>query len=85
MRLAGHAVGSAALRNYLAIPMIVLLGAVDTRDTKSLRQSKRAMQQGPYLFARGRTFLDAGRRLAAILKLPFGWQLETVPVSAFEP
>ncbi|MEC9185523.1 MAG: hypothetical protein VX930_14705 [Pseudomonadota bacterium] len=59
--------------------MIVLLGAFDTRDTKSLRQSKRAMQQGPHLFARGRTFFDAGRRLAAILKLPFGWQSETVP------
>ena len=58
--------------------MIVLLGAVDTRDTKSLRQSKRAMQQGPHLFARGRTFFDAGRRLAAILQLPFGWQFETV-------
>ena len=36
------------------------------------------MQQGPHRLARGRTFFDAGRRLAAILQLPFGWQFETV-------
>ena len=45
--LLGTPYDSAALRNYLATPMIVLLGAVDTRVTKSLRQSKRAMQQAP--------------------------------------
>ena len=37
------------------------------------------MQQGRHRLARGRTFFDAGLRLAAILQLPFGWQFETVP------
>ena len=70
---------SAVLRNYLATPMIVFSGVAETRITKSPRQSKRAMQQGAHRLARGRTFFDAGRRLAAILQVPFGWQFETVP------
>jgi poly(3-hydroxybutyrate) depolymerase len=60
--------------------LIVLLGEKDTeQDSKNLRNTSEAMEQGKHRFARGQTFYSASMQSAAILNVPFNWQLKTVP------
>ncbi len=78
--LRGSMVDEAALKAALQRPLTVLLGAADTDpNDEYLRRTPEAMAQGPHRFARGHTFFDAGKKSAAALRSPFGWQLLTAP------
>lgn len=68
----------AALRSYLARPLIVLLGQADT-STHNLAMSPEAMAQGPYRLARGRNAFGAAQAVAASHNWPFAWTLIEVP------
>lgn len=73
-------ISEAALKNMLQRPLVVLLGTADTDpNDKNLRRTPESMLQGPYRFARGHTFFDAGLKQAAALGVPFGWELATAP------
>jgi poly(3-hydroxybutyrate) depolymerase len=78
--LKGSPIPEAALKRMLQRPLVVLLGTADTDpNDKNLRRTPEAMVQGPYRFARGHTFFEAGRKQAAALGVPFGWELATAP------
>ena len=59
--------------------LIILLGEDDTRQTRSLRQTFEAMEQGTHRLARGKYYYATGKRVATNLKLPFNWRIQTVP------
>lgn len=67
-----------ALRTYLALPLIVLLGQDDT-GSNNLDQSAKAMAQGPYRLARGRNAFNAAKTMAESHGWTFGWRLVEVP------
>ncbi|MGC3969793.1 MAG: CapA family protein [Pirellulales bacterium] len=78
--LQNSAIDAAAEKAMLARPLTVLLGTADVDTTdKNLRRTPEANAQGPHRFARGRNFFAAGKRRAAELGAPFGWQLATAP------
>ena len=63
-----------ALRAYLAKPVIVELGNLDTGH-EHLETSVDAMLQGPYRLARGRNAFTAAKAAAESHGWPFGWTL----------
>jgi pimeloyl-ACP methyl ester carboxylesterase len=67
-----------ALRTYLALPLLVLLGQNDT-GSNNLDQSAKAMAQGPYRLARGRNAFKAAQATAASHGWTLGWRLVEVP------
>lgn len=67
-----------ALRAYLALPLVVLLGQSDT-GSRDLDQSAKAMAQGPYRLARGRNAFNAAKAAAASHGWILGWRLVEVP------
>ena len=73
-------IGGETLRAALATRLIVLLGEKDN-DTRSrnLRIKKRAMEQGPHRFARGRYFMASAEAVASAMALPLNWRLKVVP------
>jgi poly(3-hydroxybutyrate) depolymerase len=68
----------AALRAYLARPLVVLLGDADT-GKHNLAASPEAMAQGPYRLARGRNAFRQARETAARMSWPFNWTLVEIP------
>ncbi|HWA97814.1 MAG TPA: CapA family protein [Pirellulales bacterium] len=78
--LRGSAVDQAALKAMLRRPLTVLLGTEDTDpNDKNLRRTPQALAQGAHRYARGQFFFEAGKKRAARLGVPLGWQLATVP------
>lgn len=67
-----------ALRAYLALPILVLLGQDDT-GSRYLDVSPKAMTQGPYRLARGRNAFSAAKSMAEGRGWTFGWRLVEVP------
>jgi pimeloyl-ACP methyl ester carboxylesterase len=67
-----------ALRAYLALPILVLLGQDDT-GSRYLDVSPKAMAQGPYRLARGRNAFGAAKAMAESRGWTFGWRLVEVP------
>lgn len=67
-----------ALRAYLALPILVLLGQDDT-GSRYLDVSPKAMAQGPYRLARGRNAFNAAKAMAGSHGWTFGWRLVEVP------
>lgn len=77
--LAGSGLAPSRQVEALSTPMVVLLGLADIDPShQSLRRSPEAMRQGATRLARGEYFYLAGKRMAAQLEVPFGWQLEYV-------
>jgi len=70
---------TAHLAALFAKNLIILLGEDDTRQTRSLRQTFEAMEQGTHRLARGKYYYATGKRIATNLKLPFNWRIQTVP------
>jgi hypothetical protein len=66
------------LQTYLALPIVVDLGGIDT-GSEELDVSADAMAQGPYRLARGRNAYAAAKAAAASRGWPFGWTLVEVP------
>jgi poly(3-hydroxybutyrate) depolymerase len=61
-------------------PLLVMAGEKDTDVTNAmLLRSEEAMRQGPHRHARGLFFHEDAKREAARLKLPFRWQMVSVP------
>lgn len=78
--LRGSVVDEAGLKAMLQRPLVVLLGTADTDPNHpELRRTPEAMLQGPYRFARGNFFYEAGKKQAAALGVPFGWKLAMAP------
>jgi len=69
----------AALRRYLAQPVIVLLGTADIRRDDNLNLRDEAERQGVNRLERGRNAFHAAQRLAQQHGWPFNWQLVEVP------
>lgn len=59
--------------------LVILLGEDDIRQTRSVRQTPEAMEQGPHRLARGKYYYATGKRVAADLGLSFNWRIQTVP------
>ncbi len=70
--------GEAALRAYLARPIVVLLGGDDT-GSHNLAMTGEAMAQGATRLARGRHAFEMARSVAQKHGWPFGWTLVEVP------
>jgi dienelactone hydrolase len=67
-----------ALRAYLALPLAVLLGGIDT-GTHELAMEPPAMAQGPNRLRRGHNAFDMAREVARQHGWAFGWTLAEVP------
>jgi poly(3-hydroxybutyrate) depolymerase len=75
----GAPITAQALSAALGKPLTLLLGTADTDPAApDLRTTPEAMQQGPHRFARGHSFLEAGRRAAAQAGVHLGWRIVTV-------
>lgn len=66
-----------ALRSYLAQPVIVALGKLDTGD-EGLENSIDGKLQGPYRYARGQSAFASAKAAAAAHGWPFNWTLVEV-------
>lgn len=71
--------GDEALRRYLAQPIVVLLGAADTRRDNNLNLQEGAERQGANRLERGRNAFRTAQGIAQQHGWPFGWQLLEVP------
>ncbi len=67
-----------ALRAYLALPIIVLLGDEDT-GAENLSSEAEAIAQGATRLQRGRNTFAKAKAAAEALGCPFGWRLAEVP------
>ena len=67
------------LKELFASDLSILLGDRDTRQTKNLRQTRPARDQGPHRLARGKNYFQVGQEEALRRGLQFNWKLETVP------
>jgi hypothetical protein len=74
----GVANAEQALRAYLALPVVVLLGLDDT-GTHNLSSTKDASAQGPNRLMRGRNTFEKARAAAQRHGWPFNWTLVEVP------
>jgi alpha-beta hydrolase superfamily lysophospholipase len=74
----GMANGEHALRAYLALPIVVLLGGADT-GSHNLSATREAMAQGPNRLARGHNTFEKARSIAQRHGWPFNWTLVEVP------
>ena len=75
----------AELQAILALDLVVLLGDQDNDpDHESLNRSAGAMLQGRHRFARGKSYFDAARDLAAKKGWSFGWSLRVIKGAAHE-
>lgn len=66
------------IRNVLAEPLVIIAGESDI-DSKALRMSKKAREQGSTRFERAMFVFNGARSVAQKNKIPFHWQLKTVP------
>ncbi len=61
-------------------PLVVMAGEKDTNTANAmLLRSEEAMRQGPHRHARGVHFYKDAKKEAGRMKLPFNWQLVSVP------
>jgi pimeloyl-ACP methyl ester carboxylesterase len=67
------------LKTLFASNLTILLGEDDTKQTRSLRQTAEAMDQGGHRLARGKKYYETGKTTAAELNLPFRWRIQIVP------
>ena len=67
------------LKKLLATDLTILLGDRDTRQTKNLRQTRAARDQGLHRLARGKNYFRVGQEEAIKRNLQFNWKLKTVP------
>ena len=77
----GFTSGEAAqtrIKDYLAAPITIYLGAEDTRS-KYLVNNAAAKRQGKHRLQRGRNVFRMARELAVRRGWPFAWQLVEVP------
>ena len=78
--LKGTNVPKDSLRQYLAVPMVVLLGEKDNDPNhSSLPRAPQAYEQGDNRFARGNHFFDFCQNAAKKIDAPFNWKRQTVP------
>ncbi|MBK9081406.1 MAG: hypothetical protein IPL88_04665 [Rhizobiales bacterium] len=68
----------AALRRYLALPIVLLAGAKDT-GARNLSRAPEAERQGANRLERARTIFAEGQAAAQARGVPFGWRLVVVP------
>jgi poly(3-hydroxybutyrate) depolymerase len=74
------AVSRANLAAALQLPVTILLGDADNDpEHPNLRRSPQAMAQGDHRLERGYVFFETAREYAGQMKIPFNWQLVTVP------
>lgn len=74
----GIAKGDAALRRYLALPLTIYLGALDT-GARHLHGHPAAKRQGGNRLERGRNVFERAEATARRLDTPFNWRLVTAP------
>lgn len=74
----GVANAEQALRAYLALPIVALLGSDDT-GAHNLSSTKDAAAQGPNRLMRGRSTFEKARAVAQQHGWPFNWALVEVP------
>ena len=68
------------LKNLLQRQLVVQLGEADTDPNhKQLPRSEEAMKQGAFRLERGKYFYNTAKALAEKLKVPFKWEIRTVP------
>ncbi len=67
------------LKKLFATDLTILLGNRDTRQTRNLRQTQAAKDQGLHRLARGKTYFQVGQEEAIRRNLQFNWKLKTVP------
>jgi pimeloyl-ACP methyl ester carboxylesterase len=77
--LKGSPASIANLKPLFLTKLIILLGENDTRQTKGVRQTPEAMEQGPHRLARGKYYFATGKRIAKELGLTFNWRFDVVP------
>ena len=74
------AVSRENLAAALQLPVTLLLGEADNdSEHPNLRRSPEAMAQGDHRLERGFAFYETAREYAEQRKIPFNWQLVTVP------
>jgi pimeloyl-ACP methyl ester carboxylesterase len=66
-----------AMRAYLALPIVALLGGDDT-GSNNLTMTKEAMAQGPNRLTRGHNTFEMAKAVAQKRGWPFGWTLVEV-------
>ena len=66
------------LKKLFATDLTILLGDRDTRQTKNLRQTREAKDQGLHRLARGKNYFEVGQEEALRNNLQFNWKLKTV-------
>lgn len=74
----GVANAEAAIRAYLALPILVLLGGADT-GSHNLTMTKEAVAQGSNRLTRGHNTFDMAKAVAQKHGWAFGWTLVEVP------
>jgi poly(3-hydroxybutyrate) depolymerase len=74
----GVANAEEAMRAYLALPIVALLGGADT-GSNNLTMSKEAVAQGPTRLARGHNTFEMAKSIAQKRGWPFGWTLVEIP------
>lgn len=67
-----------AMRAYLALPIVVLLGGADT-GSRNLSVNKEAMAQGPNRLTRGHNTFQMAQSVAQKHGWPLGWTLVEIP------
>lgn len=70
--------GEQAMRAYLALPIVALLGGADT-GSNNLTMTKEAVAQGPNRLTRGHNTFESAKSVAHNHGWPFGWTLVEVP------
>lgn len=74
----GVANAEQAMRTYLALPIVLLLGGADT-DMRNLSTTKEAMAQGPDRLSRGRNTFQIAKSVTHKEGWSLGWTLVEVP------
>ena len=74
----GVANAEQAMRAYLALPIVALLGGADT-GSNNLTMTREATAQGPNRLTRGHNTFEMAKSVAQKRGWPFGWTLVEIP------
>lgn len=78
--LKGSGLSKEALNEALSSKLLVLLGTADTNPNhRTLRVTPEANAQGAHRYARGHSFVLAGKHRAKINQVPFNWSISYAP------
>ena len=77
--LPGYDTGEAALRQYLAQPLTLLLGTADVKQDSDLTQRESAAAQGANRYERGHNAYRTAKSLAQARGWDFNWTVIEVP------